>query len=75
MKKAKSNSVYFGLNFIATGDETNGKYFLSETIIPAGDPGPPLHTHSNEDESFFLKSGELIFYINGEKITLTAGEF
>ena len=75
MKKAKLNTVYFGLNFIATGDETNGRYFLSQTIVPAGDPGPPLHTHAREDESFFLKSGELIFYINEEKITLKEGEF
>ncbi len=52
MKKSESNKNYFGLNYIATGEVTNGKYFLSEITIPAGDLGPPLHTHLNEDESF-----------------------
>lgn len=75
MKKRKSNKSYFGLRFIATGEETNGKYFLSEANIPAGDSGPPIHTHSNEDESFFLKSGELKFNVDGIEIELNQGEF
>ncbi len=66
---------YFGLRFIATGNETGGKYFLSETTIPAGDPGPPMHTHSKEDESFYLKSGQLLFHVNGKEIELKEGEF
>ncbi|MDN5217490.1 cupin domain-containing protein [Fulvivirgaceae bacterium BMA12] len=75
MKKSETNRNYFGLNFIATGAETNGKYFLSKTIIPAGDPGPPAHAHSKEDESFFLTSGKLKFVVNGEDIELKPGEF
>ena len=58
MKKTSTNKYYFGLKFIATGDDTNGRYFMSETIIPAGDFGPPLHSHLNEDESFYLKKGQ-----------------
>ena len=75
MKKFQSNRNYFGLDFIATGEETNGMYFLSETTIPAGDSGPPVHTHSREDESFYLKKGQLIFTINGKDIELNEGEF
>lgn len=75
MKINKIIENYFGLNFIATENETNGKYFLSETVIPAGDTGPPIHFHTNEDESFFLKSGQLKFIINDEEIKLNAGEF
>lgn len=75
MKKANSNKSYFGLRFIATGAETNGKYFLGETIIPAGDPGPPMHSHSREDESFFLKKGKLTFLVKGKEIGLNQGEF
>ncbi len=75
MKKNEINRNYFGLNFIATGAETNGKYFLSKTVIPAGDSGPPLHSHSKEDESFFLTSGKLKFAINGKEIELKPGEF
>jgi quercetin dioxygenase-like cupin family protein len=75
LKKNKTIRTYFGLRFIATGSETNGKYFLSETTIPAGDPGPPIHSHSNEVESFFLKSGQLNFNVNGEAIELNQGGF
>ncbi len=75
MKVKKSRDNYFGLNFIATGDETDGKYFLSATIIPAGDSGPPIHTHSKQDEGFYLKKGELIFYVEGEEIKLRIGEY
>ncbi len=75
MKRTNVIENYFGLNFIATGNETNGKYFLSETVIPAGDSGPPIHFHSNEDESFFLKSGRLKFIVNDEEMELNAGDF
>ena len=75
MKKIKKTRNYFGLNFIATGNDTNGRYFLSQTIIPAGDSGPPIHSHSNEDESFFLKNGQLKFIVNDEEIELNTGEF
>ena len=75
MKRTNIIKNYFGLSFIATGNETNGKYFLSETVIPAGDSGPPIHFHSNEDESFFLKSGRLKFIVNDEEMELNAGDF
>lgn len=75
VKKSESDRNYFGLAFIATGAETNGKYFLSETRVPAGDPAPPLHSHYREDESFFLRSGQLKFLIDGREIELNPGEF
>lgn len=75
MKKIDAKENYFGLNFIATAEQTNGKYFISETIIPAGDAGPPAHYHSNEDEGFYLKSGTLIFVVENEEIILNQGEF
>ncbi len=75
MKSVKGTGNYFGLNFIATGRETDGKYFLSETIIPAGDPGPPVHVHSREDEGFFLKRGQLKVLVNDEVIELKTGDF
>src|ERR1700683_5170718 len=33
--------------FMATGDDTNGKYALWEAIVPPGG-GPPPHVHSRE---------------------------
>lgn len=75
LKKGNSNKTHFGLKFIATAVETKGKYFLSETIIPSGDSGPPYHTHSHEDEAFFVKTGKLKFNVNGKEIELNQGEF
>lgn len=75
MKKQTTGKTYFGLRFIATGKETNGKYFLSETTVPAGNTGPPFHTHTHEDESFFVKKGKLLFTIDDHDITVNQGEF
>ncbi len=74
MKHNKTRKNYFGLTFISTSDDTNGQYFFSETTIPAGDPGPPLHFHSKENESFYLKKGKLLFNVNGKEFELTEGE-
>jgi glyoxylate utilization-related uncharacterized protein len=35
---------------------------------------PPPHIHSREDEFFYILSGEIRFYIDGEVFPLTAGE-
>ena len=60
--------------FLATGEDTNGKYALWEAIVPPGG-GPPPHAHSREEEGFYVLSGELTFTINGEKIVAKAGMF
>jgi quercetin dioxygenase-like cupin family protein len=75
MNIEKSKKTFFGLTFLATGIETDGKYFLSETTIPAGDNGPPIHFHSNEDEGFYLRKGELKFVVDGKEIELKEGQF
>ena len=75
MKIKKSKETFFSLTYLATGDETDGKFFLSETIIPAGDNGPPTHIHSKEDEGFYLKKGNLTFIIDGKEIELKEGEY
>ena len=60
--------------FLATGDETNGKYSMWEAIVPPGG-GPPPHVHSREEEGFYILEGEITFTVNGEKIVATAGMF
>lgn len=39
--------------FLATGEDTGGKYALWETIVPPGG-GPPLHVLSQEEEGFYV---------------------
>ena len=60
--------------FLATGDDTNGKYALFEALVGPGG-GPPPHVHSREEEGFYVLEGEISFTINGERVVATAGMF
>ena len=60
--------------FLATGEETNGKYALIEALVGPGG-GPPPHVHSREEEGFYILEGEITFTINGERVVATAGMF
>jgi len=61
------------LTFIATGKDTNGKYALIETIMRKG-LEPPGHTHTLEDESFYVLEGEMLFTVGGKEKLLKAGD-
>ena len=60
--------------FLATGEDTDGRYALWEAIVPPGG-GPPPHVHSREEEGFYVLEGEITFTINGERVVATAGMF
>ena len=60
--------------FLATGEDTSGKYAMWEAIVPPGG-GPPPHIHSREEESFFVLEGEITIVVDGERIVATAGMF
>jgi quercetin dioxygenase-like cupin family protein len=60
--------------FLATGDDTNGKYALWEAIVlPQG--GPPPHIHSREEEGFYVLEGEVAFQVGDRRLIATAGMF
>jgi len=60
--------------FMATGEDTNGKYAMWEAVVPPGG-GPPPHAHSLEEEGFYVLEGEIIFQIGAERIVATTGMF
>jgi quercetin dioxygenase-like cupin family protein len=60
--------------FLATGEETNGKYATWEAIVPPGG-GPPPHVHSREEESFYILKGEITFQIGDGRLVASAGTF
>src|SRR6267142_1847736 len=60
--------------FLATSEETNGKYAMWEAIVPPGG-GPPPHVHSREEESFYILAGEITFRIGDERLVASAGMF
>lgn len=60
--------------FLATGEDTDGKYAMWEAIVPPGG-GPPPHIHSREEESFYILEGEITFTVGDETIVATQGTF
>jgi len=56
----------------ATAAETGGAFSLWEAIIPPG-AGVPPHTHSREDESFYVLSGEIVIEREEESAPLRLG--
>lgn len=60
--------------FLATGEETNGKYAQWEAIVPPGG-GPPPHVHSREEEGFYILEGEITFQLGDQRVVATAGMF
>jgi mannose-6-phosphate isomerase-like protein (cupin superfamily) len=59
-------------HFLATGEDTGGKYALWEAMVPPGG-GPPPHVHSREDEGFYVLEGEITFRVGEERVVATAG--
>ena len=53
--------------FLATGEDTDGKYALWEAIVPPGSGTPP-HVHSREEEDFYILEGEITFQIGEERV-------
>ena len=60
--------------FLATGEDTAGKYALWEAVVPPGG-GPPPHVHSREEEGFYVLEGEITFTVNGERVVAAASTF
>jgi len=62
------------LAFKVRGEQTNGALTALENVIPPGQ-GPPLHTHANEDESWYVIDGELRFRLDRDIQLAPAGSF
>ena len=60
--------------FLATGDDTNGKYALWEAVVPPGG-GPPPHVHSREEEGFYVLECEITLQVGDQRFVATAGMF
>ena len=58
--------------FLATGDDTDGRYaFFESTVFSGG--GPPPHIHSREVEGFYVLEGEVAFSVDGNRRVAGAG--
>jgi quercetin dioxygenase-like cupin family protein len=61
------------LRFLCDARETGGAWSLFEEEVPAG-MGPPPHRH-DWDEAYYVLAGEVDFHIDGEQVTIKAGDF
>ena len=59
----------------ATGEETAGTFFLSETTIAPGFPGPPPHRHERLVDMFYVLEGVLTVRLGQETHQLEKGSF
>ncbi len=59
----------------ATGDETAGSFFLSESTIAPGFPGPPPHRHERLVDMFYVLEGVLTVRLGEETHQLEPGSF
>jgi quercetin dioxygenase-like cupin family protein len=59
----------------ATGADTGDSFFLSETTIEPGFPGPPAHVHERLHDMFYVLEGELTVRLGDRSERLGAGTF
>lgn len=60
--------------FLATSDDTSGRFALWHAAVPPGG-GPPPHRHLCEDEAFFILDGQMRFDAGDESFTADPGAF
>jgi quercetin dioxygenase-like cupin family protein len=63
------------LSIKAEAATTGGSFFMSETEIEPGFPGPPPHTHERMHDMFYVLEGVLTLLVDGETIEARPGAF
>lgn len=58
---------------LAGADSNEAGLSLFEVIVPANSAGAPPHTHTHEDEFFYVREGIVTFMADGEQKTISAG--
>ncbi len=74
-RQSLKESVWYSghlLTFLATGEETQGRFALIEVVGRKGNVPPP-HIHHREDETFYILEGEMTASVGGQIIKGTPG--
>ena len=53
--------------------ETEAAYVALVGVFPPGYPGPPMHTHPNTDEAFYIAEGSATFRLGEDQLEVGAG--
>jgi mannose-6-phosphate isomerase-like protein (cupin superfamily) len=59
----------------ASGEETGGSFYLGESVIQPGFPGPPPHRHERLHDMFYVLDGTLTMRLGDRTLELEAGSF
>ena len=72
-----NEAVFLGLQTLyrAKGGQTNGAFALAEHPLMTPGFETPLHVHHNEDESFYIISGQVAFFVDGAWLLAGKGDF
>lgn len=62
------------VEFLARSIDTE-RFNLAIVTIEPQRPGPETHEHDEEDDSFYMLDGELVFTVDGEEVTAVPGTF
>ena len=74
-RQSLKESVWYSgslLTFLATGEETQGRFALIE-IVGRKSNVPPPHIHHREDETFYILEGAMTASVCGQTIKGTPG--
>ena len=74
-RRSLDRSVWYSghlMTFLATGEDTQGKFALIEAVARKGNVPPP-HIHHREEETFYVLEGEMTFSVGGQTIKATPG--
>jgi len=73
---ALDNSTWYKgllISQLAGGSDNDGAFDLVESKMQKGTEPPP-HVHEREDELFYILSGEIKVFVNGQVLSVAAGE-
>lgn len=60
-------------SWLAESKDTGGSFALAEGLVRRG-AEPPPHTHTREDEAFYILEGEMSLRVGGQKIEASPGD-
>jgi quercetin dioxygenase-like cupin family protein len=64
----------FAMTVKADANDTGGSFSLLEAVEPPGF-GPPMHTHDDAGEAFYVLEGEYLIFTDDQEYRCPAGSF
>jgi quercetin dioxygenase-like cupin family protein len=74
-RRSLDRSVWYSgwlITFLATAEDTQGKFALIEAVARKGNVPPP-HIHHREEETFYVLEGDMTFSVGGQTIKAAPG--